>query len=104
MYGWGKVLGVRGFLMLDLLTSLSFGEGHIEGQTCNDCVPGFVLGNSTTFDRTPEINDFFFGHAFKEILIPIFVQHCFRVQWHHVWLPPIIEVLAGANAIRMPLI
>jgi len=60
--------------MLDLLTSLSLSEGHIEGQTCNDCVPGFVLGDSTTFDRTPKINDLFFGHTFKEVLIPIFIQ------------------------------
>jgi len=60
--------------MLDLLTSLSFGEGYIEGQTCNDCVPGFVLRDSTTFDRTPKIDDFFFGHTFKEVLIPIFIE------------------------------
>jgi hypothetical protein len=74
MERWSKVISVGGFLMLDLLTSLSLGEGHIEGQACNDCVPGFVLGDSTTFDRTPKINDLFFGHTFKKVLVPIFIE------------------------------
>jgi hypothetical protein len=74
MYGVNEEINVRGFLMLDLLRSLSLGEGHIEGQAGNNRVPGFVLRDSTTFDRTPKIDDLFFGHTFKEVLIPIFVQ------------------------------
>lgn len=56
-------------LVLNLLATLCFSEGHVEGDSRHNCLPSLIFRQTASFDRPPQINDFFFSYGLKKILI-----------------------------------
>ena len=51
--------------MFELFGSFGLSEGHVQGNTSDNRLPGFVLGKALALDGTPQVNDFFLGNAIK---------------------------------------
>ncbi len=51
--------------MFDLGAAFALGKRHIEGNAGNNGLPSFIFGKAASFDRTPEIDNLFFGDAFR---------------------------------------
>jgi hypothetical protein len=60
-------------LVLDLFIRLGFSKCHVESKPGDNRVPGFVFRNSASFDRAPEVDNFFFRHTFEKIQITLFI-------------------------------
>src|SRR6266480_598956 len=72
--------------MVDLYRHFAIGKCRVESQSGDDRVPCFVLGNATSFDRTPKIDDFFVCHALENIPIVLFVAYRYRIGVHCIFL------------------
>lgn len=60
--------------MLDLSAVSAFCKGHIQSYSRDDCLPCLIFGKAAPLNGTPQMNDFFFGHALEKILITFPVQ------------------------------
>jgi len=56
-------------LVLNLLATLCLSKGHVESDSGHNCLPSFIFRQTASFDRPPEVNDFFFSYGLKKILI-----------------------------------
>lgn len=66
--------GETSVLVLDLSNSARFSKGHIERDSCDDRLPGFVLRQPVPFERAPKVDDLFLGYRFEKILIAVQVR------------------------------
>jgi hypothetical protein len=55
--------------VLNLFAALCLSKRHIESDSRHYRLPGFVFRQTASFDRAPQVNNFFFRDGLEKVLV-----------------------------------